>query len=253
MPPGLRPEAKFCSKRCRQASSRFGLGVKRATVLPEALKVAGPGDTSPDTTAPAVATRRGSSRARIPPRRVARRPGVAPLAAAGDTSRGAAACVRGSPVSRQGWPVPGGRGGRPSRARRPPSHRVPERLGTLDVGERAAGRARPMPGRRACLLLAPSDPPHPLAPAAVCVGAAHRPRRPRAADQRDADRDRRARLRRPLPHVPGCDDGDEAAAVRRVDVRAIGRPPRRRARRPVPRLRCRHPRLGAIHPTARRQ
>jgi hypothetical protein len=64
MPPGLRPEATFCSKRCRQASSRFGLGVKRATVLPEALEVAGPGDASPDTTAPAVATRRGSSRAR---------------------------------------------------------------------------------------------------------------------------------------------------------------------------------------------
>jgi hypothetical protein len=66
MPPGLRPEALFCSKRCRQASSRFGLGIKRSTVLPEALEIAGPGDTSPDTTAPApaAATCRGSSRAR---------------------------------------------------------------------------------------------------------------------------------------------------------------------------------------------
>ena len=55
------------------------------------------------------------------------------VAAGGDRSRGLAACVRASSVSRQGWPVPGGRGGRSSRARDAPGRRVPERVGALDV------------------------------------------------------------------------------------------------------------------------
>jgi hypothetical protein len=90
MPSGLRPEAIFCSKRCRQASSRFGLGIERATVLLEGLEVAGrPGDTSPDTTAPAVATRRGSSRARS-------RRDVSPVDAAAPRSRRPQTTGRGS-------------------------------------------------------------------------------------------------------------------------------------------------------------
>lgn len=44
---GLRPEAEYCGKRCRQASSRFGLAVKRSAEP-----------------APAIATRRGSIEAR---------------------------------------------------------------------------------------------------------------------------------------------------------------------------------------------
>jgi hypothetical protein len=41
MPPGLRPEARYCGKRCRQASSRFALGLRAVPGL------AGPGDAWP--------------------------------------------------------------------------------------------------------------------------------------------------------------------------------------------------------------
>ena len=204
MPEGLRAEATFCSKRCRQASSRFGLAVIRTVPAP----VSGPSD---------VRMRRRSPR---PQRHVAGRRG----ARSSTTRRGAIApqgrCGSRTPTRRT--PVrpalPGAGRGRPSGARRAAGRRLPGRVGAVHERRGAAAGSRALPGRGAGVLVAARGAPHPVAAADQRVGAADRSRRPRAAARQAAGRPRRARLRWAVPRVPRSARRNEATAVRGVDV-----------------------------------